>query len=137
MAKAARRAAIYVRVSTDQQTVDNQTRELRQIAERRGWTVVHVYSDAGISGAKGQDQRPGLDSMLVDASRRKFDVDLYLDQQNLDTTTPMGKRLFQVTDAFVEFERVMIRQRVRVDLGTVSRPQWQVRPQGREGASAP
>ena len=165
MAKAARRAAIYVRVSTDQQTVDNQIRELRQIAEQRGWTVVHVYSDAGISSAKGQDQRPGLDSMLVDASRRKFDVvmawaidrlgrslidllitiqhldatgvDLYLDQQNLDTTTPMGKRLFQVTDAFAEFERVMIRQRVRVDLGTVSRPQWQVRLQGREGASAP
>ena len=51
MAKGARRAAIYVRVSTDQQTVDNQIHELRQIAEQRGWTVVHVYSDAGISGA--------------------------------------------------------------------------------------
>ena len=83
--------------------------------------------------------------MLMDASRRKFDVvmalaidqlgwslidllitiqhlggsgvDLYLDQQNLDTTTPMGKWLFQVTGAFAEFERVMIRRRVRVGLG--------------------
>ena len=147
MAKEARRAAIYVRVCTDQRTVDNQLRELRQIAEQRGWTVVHVYSDAGISRAKGQDQRPGLDLMLVDASRRKFDVvmalaidqlgwslidllitiqhldatgvDLYLDQQNFDTTTPMGTMLFQVTDALAEFERAKIRQRVRVGLGTV------------------
>ena len=147
MAKAARRAALYVRVSTDQQSVDNQIRELRQVAERRGWTVVDVYSDAGISGAKGRDKRPGLDAMLKDASRRKFDVvmawaidrlgrslidllgtiqhldavgvDLYLDQQHLDTTTPMGKLLFQVTGAFAEFERAMIRQRVRAGLSTV------------------
>ena len=147
MAKASRRAALYVRVSTDQQSVDNQIRELRQVAERRGWTVVEVYSDAGISGAKGRDKRPGLDAMLKDASRRKFDVvmawaidrlgrslidllgtiqhleavgvDLYLDQQNLDTTTPMGKLLFQVTGAFAEFERAMIRQRVKAGLSTV------------------
>jgi DNA invertase Pin-like site-specific DNA recombinase len=147
MPKASRRAALYVRVSTDQQTVDNQTRELRQVAERRGWTVVEVYSDAGISGAKGRDKRPGLDAMLKDASRRKFDVvmawaidrlgrslidllstiqhleatgvDLYLDQQHLDTTTPMGKLLFQVTGSFAEFERAMIRQRVKAGLSTV------------------
>jgi DNA invertase Pin-like site-specific DNA recombinase len=122
-----KRAALYVRISTDHQTVENQNRELRQIAERRGWTVVEVYSDAGISGAKRRDQRPGLDAMLNDGSRRKFDVvmawaidrlgrslidllgtiehleaarvDLYLDQQNIDTTTPMGKLVFQVTEA--------------------------------------
>src|SRR5262245_9313824 len=69
-----KRAAIYLRVSTDKQTVENQSRELRQIAERRGWEVVAEYTDAGISGAKGRDQRPGLDQMLKDASRRKFDV---------------------------------------------------------------
>src|SRR5215813_8767476 len=69
-----RAAAIYVRVSTDHQTVENQTRELRQVAERRGWEIVHVYSDAGISGAKGRADRPGLDQMLKDASRRKFDI---------------------------------------------------------------
>jgi DNA invertase Pin-like site-specific DNA recombinase len=50
-----KRAAIYVRVSTDRQTVENQLRELRQIAERRGWEVVKEYDDAGISGAKGRD----------------------------------------------------------------------------------
>jgi hypothetical protein len=120
-------AAIYVRVSTDQQahSVETQTRELWQIAERRGWVVAEVYTDEGISGAKGRDKRPALDAMLNDASRRKFDVvmawaidrvgrslidllstiqhleaagiDLYLDQQNIDTTTPMGKLVFQVT----------------------------------------
>src|SRR5437762_4055086 len=139
-----KRAALYVRVSTDAQTVENQIRELRQVARRRGWHVVEVYSDAGISGAKGRNGRPGLDSMLKDVSRRKFDivmawaidrvgrslsdlldtiqhleacgVDLYLDQQAIDTTTPMGKLVFQVAGAFAEFERSMIRQRVKAGL---------------------
>src|SRR6516162_10272062 len=69
-----KRAAIYVRVSTDKQTIENQVAALRQIAERRDWQVVEQYHDAGISGAKGRDGRPGLDQMLKDASRRKFDV---------------------------------------------------------------
>src|SRR5262249_60785694 len=69
-----KRAALYVRVSTDAQTVENQISELRQVAGRRGWDVVEVYSDAGMSGAKGRNGRPGLDSMLKDASRRKFDI---------------------------------------------------------------
>jgi DNA invertase Pin-like site-specific DNA recombinase len=139
-----KRAALYVRVSTDAQTLENQTRELRQIAGRRGWDVVEIYGDAGISGAKGRNGRPGLDSVLKDATRRKFDivmawaidrlgrslvdllgtighleacgVDLYLDQQSIDTTTPMGKLVFQVTGAFAEFERTMIRQRVKAGL---------------------
>src|SRR5262245_15102701 len=147
MAKKAKRAALYVRVSTDHQSVENQIRELRQIAERRGWTVEEIYRDAGISGAKGRDQRPGLDAMLKDAGRRRFDVvmvwaidrlgrslidlletikhleavgvDLYLDQQNIDTTTPMGKLLFQITGAFAEFERSIIRQRIRAGLGVI------------------
>jgi DNA invertase Pin-like site-specific DNA recombinase len=144
MASKAKRAAIYLRVSTTGQTVENQRRELEQIAERRGWTVVEIYQDNGISGSKGRDQRPGFDQLLKDASRRKFDVvmawaidrmgrslrdlldtiehleatgvDLYLDQQNIDTTTPAGKLLFQVTGAFAEFERSMIRQRVNAGL---------------------
>jgi DNA invertase Pin-like site-specific DNA recombinase len=144
MVKSGKRAAIYTRVSTDNQTIENQLRELRQVAQRRGWEVVEVYNDAGISGAKGRAERPGLDLMLNDASRRKFDVvmawaidrlgrslidllgtiqhleacgvDLYLDQQAIDTTTPMGKLVFQVTGAFAEFERSMIRQRVRAGL---------------------
>src|SRR6476620_1791760 len=68
-----KRAALYVRVSTDAQTVENQIRELRQVAGGRGWDVIEVYSDAGISGAKGRNGRPGLDSMLKDANQRKFD----------------------------------------------------------------
>jgi len=63
-----------VRVSTDKQTVENQVRELRQIAERRGWEAVGEYRDADISGAKERENRPGLDQMLKDASKRRFDV---------------------------------------------------------------
>jgi DNA invertase Pin-like site-specific DNA recombinase len=139
-----KRAAIYVRVSTDRQTVENQLRELHRIAERRGWEVVQEYRDAGISGAKGREARPGLDEMLKDAQRRRFDlvmawaidrlgrslidllgtiqaleacgVDLYLDQQSIDTTTPAGRLMFQITGAFAEFERSMIRQRVNAGL---------------------
>jgi len=59
-----KRAAIYVRVSTDRQTIENQLRELRQIAERRGWEVADEHHDAGISGAKSREARPGLDQML-------------------------------------------------------------------------
>jgi hypothetical protein len=69
-----KRAAIYVRVSTDKQTIENQLRELRQIAQRRGWQVVEEYHDAVISAAKGRKDRPGLDRMLHDAQRRRFDV---------------------------------------------------------------
>jgi DNA invertase Pin-like site-specific DNA recombinase len=122
----------------------NQLREPRQIAERRGWEVVAEYNDAGISGSKGREARPGLDGMLKDAQRRKSDVvmawgidrlgrslidllstiqileacgvDLYLDQQAIDTTTRAGKLTFQITGAFAEFERSMIRQRVRAGL---------------------
>ena len=139
-----KRAALYVRVSTDRQTVENQLRELRQIAERRGWEVVKEFDDAGISGSKGRNDRPGLDEMLKDAQRRRFDVvmawaidrlgrslidllgtiqqletcgvDLYLDQQAIDTTTPTGRLMFQITGAFAEFERSMIRQRIRAGL---------------------
>jgi DNA invertase Pin-like site-specific DNA recombinase len=124
--------------------VENQIRELRQVVKRRRWDVVEVYKDAGISGAKGRNGRPGLDAMLKDASRRKFDilmawaidrlgrslsdlldtiqhleacgVDLYLDQQAIDTTTPMGKLVFQIAGAFAEFERTMIRQRIKAGL---------------------
>jgi DNA invertase Pin-like site-specific DNA recombinase len=147
MSTKAKRAALYVRVSTDEQTIEPQIQALKEVAERRGWQVAEVYRDEGISGAKGRDKRPGLDNMLKDANRRKFDVvmawaidrigrslidllttiqhfencgvDLYLDQQNLDTTTPAGKLLFQVTGAFAEFERAMIRLRVRNGLNSI------------------
>ena len=69
-----KRAALYLRVSTDKQTVENQRTALTAIADRRGWQIVTTYTDAGISGAKGRKDRPGLDQMLKDAQRRSFDV---------------------------------------------------------------
>ena len=69
-----KRVAIYVRVSTDVQTTQNQERELQAVAERARWTVVEVYRDAGISGAKGREQRPAFDALCKDAARRKFDM---------------------------------------------------------------
>src|SRR5215469_12581333 len=139
-----RRAALYLRVSTDGQTVDNQRIALEAICEQRGWRVVDVYSDNGVSGAKGRHQRPGLDTMLKDAARGRFDVvlawaldrmgrslidlldtlgeldaasvALVLHQQAIDTTTPAGRMFFQVMGAFAEFERGMIRSRVNAGL---------------------
>jgi DNA invertase Pin-like site-specific DNA recombinase len=64
MANKTKRAAIYLRVSTSGQTVENQRRELEQVAQRRGWSVVEVYQDEGISGAKGRDKRLDFDRML-------------------------------------------------------------------------
>src|SRR5687768_8721423 len=69
-----KRVAIYVRVSTKGQTVENQRRELEEIAGRSGWQVVEVYRDSGISGAKGRDKRPGFDRLMKDAIRRQFDI---------------------------------------------------------------
>lgn len=70
----AKPAALYVRVSTDRQTVENQIAALTKVAEARGWQVVETFSDAGISGAKGRKDRPGLDEMLKQAQRHKFDI---------------------------------------------------------------
>ena len=70
----AKRVAIYTRVSTDGQSVENQRRELLAVAERRGWEVVQEYSDHGISGAGGRDKRPSFDRMLKAATRREFDM---------------------------------------------------------------
>ena len=56
-----KRAAIYARVSTQGQTVNNQLQELRNVAERHDWEVVSEYKDRGISGAKGRDKRPQFD----------------------------------------------------------------------------
>jgi len=138
------RAAIYLRVSTDEQTTENQERALREVAARSGHEIVVVYRDEGISGSKGRDKRPGFDAMHKDASRRKFDIvmawsvdrlgrslqdligflselhslgiDLALHQQGIDTTTPAGKAMFQMMGVFAEFERSMLRERVNAGL---------------------
>ena len=61
-----KRVGIYLRVSTDSQTTDNQRIELEAVAARSGWQVIGIYEDAGISGAKGRDKRPGLDRLIKD-----------------------------------------------------------------------
>ena len=139
-----KRVGIYLRVSTDSQTTENQRRELEAVAGRSGWDVVALYEDAGISGAKGRDKRPGFDRLLKDATNRKVNLvaawsvdrlgrslqdligfltelralncDLYLHQQALDTSTPSGRAMFQMLGVFAEFERGMIREKVNAGL---------------------
>jgi DNA invertase Pin-like site-specific DNA recombinase len=139
-----KRTAIYLRVSTSKQDTENQRRELVAVAKRSGWHVVGVFEDAGISGAKGRDKRPGLDAMLKAVNAREFDlvatwsvdrlgrsltdllsilqhlhdkgVDLFLHQQGLDTSTTAGKAMFQMLGVFAEFERGIIRERVNAGL---------------------
>ncbi len=138
------KVAIYARVSTDGQSVNAQLADLREAAERRGWEIVHEYADKGISGAKGRDKRPGLDAMLKGATRGEFDmvaawsvdrlgrslqhlvnglsdleavgVGLYLHKQGLDTSTPSGRAMFGMLSVFAEFERDLIRERVRAGM---------------------
>ena len=134
------RCVIYTRVSTNNQTIDNQLTVLREIAKLKGYEIVREYTDEGISGAKGREERKGFDELIKDATRKKFDIilcwsvdrlgrnlshlvsflneiqsvgcDLYIHQSGLDTSTPMGKMMFQLTGIFAEFERSMISERV-------------------------
>jgi DNA invertase Pin-like site-specific DNA recombinase len=69
-----KRVGIYLRVSTNGQTTENQRRELEAVAKRSGWEVVGIYEDAGISGAKGRDRRPAFDQLLKDATARKVNM---------------------------------------------------------------
>src|SRR5256714_14100873 len=69
-----KRVAIYIRVSTSKQETNNQRRELETVAKRSGWQIVKVYEDAGISGAKGRDKRPGLDAMMKAVNAKEFDM---------------------------------------------------------------
>src|SRR5277367_325838 len=137
------RAAIYGRVSTlTNQSTEMQVRDLRQLADRRGFEVLHEYLDEGFSGAKSS--RPAVDEMLADAKRGKFrillvwkldrlgrslahlvrlledlracNVELVSFSEGLDFTTTTGKLLYQVLSAFAEFERDCIRERVRAGM---------------------
>src|SRR5262245_20515402 len=141
---AMRRAALYLRVSTDQQTTMNQERELRGAAIRMGCEIVAIYTDQGVSGSKGRDKRPQFDALCKAATRRQFDIvmawsvdrlgrsllnlveflteihalkiDLYLHQQGIDTRTPAGKAMFGMMSVFAEFERSIIQERVKAGL---------------------
>ena len=66
-----KRVALYLRVSTDGQTTENQRLELEHIAHLSGWQIVGTYEDHAVSGAKGREKRPALDNLLKDANRRK------------------------------------------------------------------
>src|ERR1700691_116738 len=139
-----KRIAIYLRVSTSKQETSNQRRELEAVAARSGWQIVKVFEDAGISGAKGRKDRPGLDALLKAVNAKEFDmvaawsvdrlgrsltdllgilqafhdkgVDLFLHQQGIDTSTTAGKAMFQMLGVFAEFERGIIRERVNAGL---------------------
>src|SRR5258707_12186831 len=69
-----KRVALYIRVSTSKQDTENQLRELSAVADRSGWEIWKVYEDAGISGAKGRDRRPGLDAMMKAVNAKEFDM---------------------------------------------------------------
>jgi DNA invertase Pin-like site-specific DNA recombinase len=135
---------IFIRIGSHSQTTENQERELREIAARMGWSIMKVYRDEGVSGAKSRSERPAFNALWKDATRRRFDmvmawsvdrlgrslqdlvaflselhalrIDLYLHQQGVDTSTPAGKALFQMMGVFAEFERAMIRERVKSGL---------------------
>jgi DNA invertase Pin-like site-specific DNA recombinase len=140
-----KRVALYLRVSTGDQTIENQRRELDAVAARHGWQVAAAFADEGISGTKGRGKRPGYDALCRSVARREVDmiaawsvdrlgrslqelveflgelhakgVDLYLHQQGLDTSTPAGKAMFQMMGVFAEFEHAMIVERVKAGLG--------------------
>jgi DNA invertase Pin-like site-specific DNA recombinase len=137
------RVALYSRVSTTHgQDPELQSRELREYATSRGWTIIQEYCDVGVSGSK--DSRPALNQLMADAYRRKFDAVLVwkLDRfgrslrhlvnalaeleafglafvslrDNLDLATPSGRLMFQIIGAMAEFERALIQERVRAGL---------------------
>lgn len=137
-----RRAGVYVRVSTRDQSTEGQTLALRQYCERRELEIARVYSDDGVSGRKGS--RPELDALLADARARRIDVvvvtkldrlarsllnlttmaaefealgvDLIVTEQSLDSTTPSGRLMFGVLGSIAEFETTLISDRTRAGL---------------------
>ena len=139
-----RKVAIYSRVSTLDQTIDNQLLELRDHCSKMGWEIVKEYSDEGLSGTLSRDKRPALNSLIKDAYRKKFDgvvcwdisrigrsmkeLVLFLSdmkdrdigicsvRQGFDTSTSMGEIMFQFVGILSSWEREMIRERTLAGL---------------------
>ena len=139
-----RKVAIYSRVSTLDQTVDNQLLELRDHCSKMGWEIVKEYADEGLSGALSREKRPALNSLIKDAYRKKFDsvvcwdisrigrsmkeLVLFLSdmkdrnigicsvRQGFDTSTSMGEIMFQFVGILSSWEREMIRERTLAGL---------------------
>ena len=139
-----RKVAIYSRVSTLDQTIDNQLPELRDHCSKMGWEIVKEYADEGLSGTLSRDKRPALNSLIKDAYRKKFDsvvcwdisrigrsmkeLVLFLSdmkdrdigicsvRQGFDTSTTMGEMMFQFVGILSSWEREMIRERTLAGL---------------------
>lgn len=139
-----KRAVLYLRVSKNEQNIENQRIELERVAAAKGWKVIATFKDEGVSGAFGREVRAQYDLMLKQGVQAKFDVvlawdvsrlsrslvdlvttldelhacgiDLYLHQQAIDTTTPAGKAMFQMCGVFAEFERGILSERVKSGL---------------------
>jgi DNA invertase Pin-like site-specific DNA recombinase len=137
-----KKAAVYVRVSTSDQRVESQLYDLRELAARQGMEVVKEYHDCGISGSRAR--RPGLDSLMADARRRKFSVVLVaafdrvarstkhflqvmdeLDslgvefisrRENISTSGPMGRLFVTLISSIPELESDLIRERVKAGM---------------------
>ena len=135
-----KKVSIYARCSTSSQNPQNQINELREIAKRNDWTIVHEYVDSGISGSLGRDKRPEFDKMLKSAMRKDVDlvmfwsidrasrslknlvtmmddlpaknVGMYFHQQNIASTTPSGLAMLQMAGVFASFEKAMLKERV-------------------------
>jgi len=133
-----KKIALYTRVSTDEQKTDLQVMDLKEYVQKRGYTIYNIYEDV-ISGAA--KERKALDQLMDDAKKRKFDIvlvwkfdrfarslkmlvdglalfqELGIDfisyKENIDTTTSMGKLIFNINSAYAEFERDIIRDRVK------------------------
>jgi len=140
------RAAVYARVSTTNngQSPEMQLRELREYCQRRGWEIVDEYVDTGVSGSR--ERRPALDRLLADCSRRLVDavvvyrydrfarslrqlvnaleefralgIDFVSLHEGVDTSTPNGRLVFGIFASIAEFERELIRDRVRSGLAS-------------------
>ena len=134
-----RKVAIYCRVSTLDQTINNQLLELRDHCSKMGWEVVKEYSDEGLSGTLSREKRPALNALIKDAYRKRFDsvvcwdisrigrsmkeLVLFLSdmkdrdigicsvRQGFDTSTSMGEIMFQFVGILSSWEKTMIRER--------------------------
>jgi len=138
--KIVKKIAIYVRVSTNKQDSTNQLIELRDLAKRMNYEIVQEYTDNGISGTKGREDRPGLDLLLNHAGQRKFEqvmifditrlgrslqncietlnylnslnIDILIQKQGIDTSTSVGRLTFSLMASLGEYEKNLMRERI-------------------------
>ncbi len=137
-----KRVGCYLRVSTTEQTVENQRNDLRAYCQARGWDDVIEYSDTGVSGTR--ERRPGLDHLMSEVKSRRVDVVVvaafdrlgrsvrhlvetlellrHLDvefislREQIDTGSPLGQAVFTIIAAIAQLERSLIVERVRAGL---------------------